>query len=315
MRRTELVFCDLLLLMVPYRDALTRGVPIAPVSSLVAIKCTAKDLGALSNSMRGVARARVGGSRVAGPLRTVHKHIPNLAVRHKSGNPTTLSTMHLQKAASLADNGSPLVVISKMFNSLDVLASVCPASVRDFAVLGSTSRATRCNSQKTSNIVRIAAGGKVDNEARMTCGNDFKISAICGGLGVLSNSRCHHITSRHNVSVLSGKGGASFRGRVRRAKLRRGRRVTFCNNSDRSDCHISLNFVSHRKIVLGRSVGGFASGVGVGRGVFSNFLGYRLKVFNSVRGGRGLISCRGAFCSTTAFGPACPGRGSPIAGS
>lgn len=298
-----------------FSSIITRGPKLIPLSSLVAMKCTAKDVGGLSNFIRGVARLRVGQSRVAGPLSTVHNHIPKLAVRQKAGKRTTLSTIHLQNAASLADNGSPLVVISKMFNSLGVLASVCPASVRDFAVLGSTSRATRCNSHKTSNIVRIAAGGNVDNGAHIDCGNDFNVASICGGLDVLSTGNFQRITSRQKLSVLSLKGGASFRGRVRRAKFRRGRRITFCNNSSTSDCHISLKCMSQRKIVRGRSVGGFASGVGVDRGVFNGFVHYRLNVFNSIRGGRGLFSCRGAFCSTTAFGPAFPGRGGARANS
>lgn len=285
--------------------ALGRGSRI--LSRILIINCTINDGQAISNTISHVGGRSVGGKMMADPTRTLGNGITNIIVSRTNNSPADSPDVHIHKASSLSNNGSPLIVVSNIFTSVAVFGALTPNSVRDLAVLGSTSRATRCNSHNTSNIVIIAATGNGLKCSDLDCGNRFNMGAICGGLSVVSTSRCHRATGSLKLACASVNNSAGFLRRVRHgANLARGRGVSFSSNASASDLHTSLKFVLHRKTLGGSSVGGFATGLSNARCLFSGRLGLRLKVFNSRHGDGVRCSVRGVFCSTATCGPACP---------
>lgn len=73
---------------------------------------------------------------------------------------TDTTSFCVQKMSSFANNGAPLMLMSKVRQSLSLMSM---RSVTSFSVLGSTSTSTICNIQKTGNMVLVAAGGKTRN--------------------------------------------------------------------------------------------------------------------------------------------------------
>lgn len=255
----------------------------------------------------GVIKGRSGGNTTGGTLSILDNRTTNIGIA--SGNlshVTVLGDIQMHNAASVVKNGSPLILVSNIASSMLALSAVCPTSVRDFHVLGGTTRATVCNSHKTSNIVRIGAGGNAKEKFRVSCRNGIKFRRVCGRLRVLGTTRCITATGTLNVCYGGKNFGASGCGIVAHANVIGGRCLTFDKNAPRSGCHTSFKMVSRGAVVGGVSCGIFITGISMARGTFGSELAKRFKIFNSSFGGRSVFSARVLFCSTTYRGPAFP---------
>lgn len=264
-----------------------------------------------AGSLRRVEPRGVGGKPLGGTLSMLDNRSTNIGIAAgKASELTVLGDVHIHNAASVVNNGSPLMVVSKIASSVTALSAVCPTSVRDFAVLGGTARATVCNSHNTSNMVRVGAGGKAKQNFRVSCSNGCKFRSVCGRLRVLGNPRCVTATRTLKLSCGGNNCGAGFRSMVAHANLVRRRRLTFDNNSRGSGCQTSFNFVSRGAVIGIGSCQGLIMGLSTARGTFSNHLINSFNMCNCSSGVRSVFSAQVLFCSTTTRGPACPTKAS-----
>lgn len=75
--------------------------------------------------------------------------------------------------------------------------------MRSVSILGSTSTATVCNSQKTGNMIVIAAGRTRRKRARVGFSCDCNVRRATGACSVLGTSRCTTLRGRVHAGTKS----------------------------------------------------------------------------------------------------------------
>lgn len=140
------------------------------LSRIVIITCNARGGDTFANSTTVMNSRRVNGIRMAGTMSTLGNGTTNIRVCANDNRPNSAPAVHVHNFGSVGTKGSPLVILSNSPCN-NSLGSVGPTSMRDVAMLGSTSSATLCNTHNNGNIVLVAAGDKRGN-----AGNALAIS-------------------------------------------------------------------------------------------------------------------------------------------
>lgn len=167
------------------------------LDSMIIVKCKARQGDSLANSMAGIDDGSFGVKLIDSPRRLVGKGVSNIRVVSGDNSPATKDAVHIHNNTSLGTDGSPLVILSNIplrRNNVDkgskgFLDLVGPGSVRDVAVLGSTSSATVCNSHTSGKMVLVAAGGKASSGLRVAFDAAGSVRAHAGLTSVLDCSR------------------------------------------------------------------------------------------------------------------------------
>lgn len=160
------------------------------LSRIIIMNCNSIGGHSLAKSISRVSSSSVRGRTIVGsPVRTLRNGVTNTSVAVK-GSPKTSSAVIVHKCGSVGTNGSPLVIISSTPFKKGV-SRVGPTRVRSVSILGSTSSATVCNSQKTGNIIVVAAGHTHGRTGlSIDCSKCINISGSFGGCSVVDNRGC-----------------------------------------------------------------------------------------------------------------------------
>lgn len=216
---------------------LTRSVPAGKGKSFRVV--LGRSAGALSRiiiakckSFGGTACAKSTSILAARGLRTlpiisikrvVRSGVPNVdIITNASSRPNTGAALQMQKITSVGTSARPLCMLSKMpvpSCSLDGFADVSrtkkvkfvralgPTSVRDVAILGSTTSTSLCNTGNTGKIILVAAGGKGRNGLHIGVTTGCKVASFtCACHPLVKNRREEGLVRRKLIGFrLSGK--------------------------------------------------------------------------------------------------------------
>lgn len=142
----------------------------------------------VAGSVSGLSSGMLRGTTVDGTTRSLRKAIDKLHIAGASNGPNDSPGVILHNNTSVGGGlRKPLIIISNLIHSV---SSVGPSSVRSVRILGSTTSATVCNTHTGGNMVLIAAGGKIRNEARVACGFGKNIGFTHRKCGCLSTNSC-----------------------------------------------------------------------------------------------------------------------------
>lgn len=164
----------------------------------IIVNCNAIGGGSMANSIVTVSTSGVMGNVTASTSSLLINGTTNIDIVASNKTPKTKTAVHIHKNSSVSTDGSPLVIVSKIpisgarvGNVNGPLSAIRPGSVRAFAVLGSTSTATVCNSHTSGNIVVVAAGGKRSKHIGMSCDNAFSVDAGSGAISIVGTRSFH----------------------------------------------------------------------------------------------------------------------------
>lgn len=164
---------------VPIRKGTSFGVRVGrsagALSRIMIMNCNSRGGRAMATSTSALGMSSLGGIPATGLTSSLNKHIDNMLVRRANNRTKCSSPAVVVHKSDSPASSSPLVMISNVVKH-DV-SRLSPDRVRDVAMLGSTSTMTPCNTQKTGNMVLVAAGHNGDNGTRMSCGFGVKFNA------------------------------------------------------------------------------------------------------------------------------------------
>lgn len=166
------------------------------LNRIIMVNCNATGGGSLAKSIATVDTSGVMGNTIASTASVLINGTTNMDIVASNNTPKTNTAVHIHNNSSVSTSGGPLVIVSNIpMSSNNVgnvsgpLTAIRPGSVRAFAVLGSTSTATVCNSHTSGNIVVVGAGGKGSKHMRINCDNAFSVGAEPGGMSMVSTGR------------------------------------------------------------------------------------------------------------------------------
>lgn len=167
------------------------------LSRIIIVKCNAVGGDSLAKTISSVNGGSVGSSPMSGLKRTVRKGVSNIRVMSTNG-PKSGMSVGVHNLNSVGGY-SPLIIVSKIPASLN-LSSLGVTSIRHLSMLGSTSTATVCNSQKTGKIIVVAAGHNARKGKGLTMSTGCSFRGTAGMPSLLGTTRC----TRLDGSVVIG---------------------------------------------------------------------------------------------------------------
>lgn len=239
------------------------------LSRIIIMNCNSRGGIGIVNSVTSISDGTLRSHTIPSISGVLANRVSNIAVARRDNGPKrSTNAVHVHNINSFKTAPDPLILMSKLPNSLDSLA---PTSVSGVSILGSTSSTTVCNSHTTGNIVLMAAGGKGRNGTHVVCGNSINVdrtarlprltrscrcTRFCGGTvkaracaprvvrGCHSNSSPSGCTSRVCLSSL-----------LNNRTLRAGRRLDMDNNARGMRCVMSLKCLHRGNLLSGGCCG------------------------------------------------------------
>lgn len=153
--------------------------------------------------------------------RVVRTGVPKLDSMTDSSRPNSGTAIQIHKVTSVGTSARPLCMLSNIpmtsesvdnldtgtdTKKLNLVRALGPTSVRDVAMLGSTTSTSLCKTGKSGNMVLVAAGGKGRNGVEIDVRTACNVASVtCGCHPVVKNRRHERLVCRKFIGCHLGR--------------------------------------------------------------------------------------------------------------